>query len=105
MPSYRFEAMNAQGQTVKNEVEAISEEEAIEKIRSQKLFPTSVKQKVDRRGTRTVGPGGRRRKASLTIGGVSDKHLTTFTRQLSTNCGPACSRTRSSASQTTSRAE
>ena len=82
MPVYRFEAMNAQGQSVRNEIEAISEEEAIQKIRAQKLFPTSVKQKVDRRATT---PGGRRRpKKTFTIGGVSNKQLTLFTRQLST---------------------
>ena len=83
MPVYRFEAMNAQGQSVKNEIEAISEEEAIEKIRAQKLFPTSIKQKADRRGSTTVG-AGRRKKTTMTIGGVSNKQLTTFTRQLST---------------------
>jgi len=83
MATYRFEAMNAQGQSIKDEIEAVSEEEAIEKIRAQKLFPTSIKQKVDRRGT-TVAGGPRKRKATLTIGGVSNKQLTTFTRQLST---------------------
>jgi type IV pilus assembly protein PilC len=82
MPVFRFEAMNSQGQTIKNEVEAVSEEEAIQKIRAQKLFPTSVKPKVGRRGLQT-GPGGRRKK-TLAIGGVSSKQLTLFTRQLST---------------------
>ena len=47
MPVYRFEAMNAQGQTIKNEIDAVSEEEAIQKIRAQKLFPTNVKVKSD----------------------------------------------------------
>jgi type IV pilus assembly protein PilC len=83
MAVFRFEAMNSQGQTIKNEVEAVSEEEAIQKIRAQKLFPTSVKPKVGRRGVQT-GPGARRQKKSLAIGGVSNKQLTLFTRQLST---------------------
>ena len=82
MPVFRFEAMNSQGQTIKNEVEAVSEEEAIQKIRAQKLFPTSVKPKAGRRGLQT-GVGGRRKK-SFAIGGVSAKQLTLFTRQLST---------------------
>ena len=57
MPTFRFEAMNSQGQTIKNEVDAVSEEEAIQKIRAQKLFPTSVKAKVGRRGRRpAAGP-------------------------------------------------
>jgi len=83
MPLYRFEAMNAQGQAVKNEIEAVSEEEAIEKIRAQKLFPTSIKQKADRRGGVSAG-GARKKKTTITIGGVSNKQLTLFTRQLST---------------------
>ena len=82
MPVYRFEAMNAQGQTIKNEIDAVSEEEAIQKIRAQKLFPTSVKVKADRRGGLVAGQ--KRRKKSFTIGGVSNKQLTLFTRQLST---------------------
>ena len=82
MPIFRFEAMNSQGQTIKNEVEAVSEEEAIQKIRAQKLFPTSVKPKVGRRGLTTGA--GQKRKKSFAIGGVSDKQLTLFTRQLST---------------------
>ncbi len=82
MPMYRFEAMNAQGQAVKNEIEALNEEEAIQKIRAQKLFPTSIKQKADK-SSRQVG-GAKVRKKTLAIGGVSSKHLTTFTRQLST---------------------
>ncbi len=82
MPVYRFEAMNAQGHSVKNEIEAISEEDAIQKIRAQKLFPTSVKQRMDRRGA--VMAGARRKRTTLAIGGVSNKQLTLFTRQLST---------------------
>ena len=83
MSVYRFEAMNAQGQSVKSEIEAVSEEEAIQKIRAQKLFPTSVKEKLAKRGTMTA-TAGRRRKKTLAIGGVSNKQLTLFTRQLST---------------------
>ena len=83
MATYRFEAMNAQGQSVRNEIEAGSEEEAIQKIRAQKLFPTSIKEKAGQRGTATVG-GVKVRKKSLAFGGVPNKKLTQFTRQLST---------------------
>jgi len=82
MPTYRFEAMNAQGQAVKSEIDAINEEEAIQKIRAQKLFPTSIKQKMDR-GARVLG-AAKARKKTIAIGGVSARQLTTFTRQLST---------------------
>ncbi len=82
MPVFRFEAMNNQGQAVKDEVEAASTEEAIEKIRARKLFPTNIKEKAERRAV--PGRAGGRRKKTFTIGGVSQKSLTLFTRQLST---------------------
>jgi type IV pilus assembly protein PilC len=83
MPTYRFEAMNAQGQSVKNEIDALNEEEAIQKIRAQKLFPTSIKEKIDR-SKGAVGKKGKKKGGGFSIGGVSNKQLTTFTRQLST---------------------
>ncbi len=85
MPTYRYEAMNAQGQSVKQEVDANSEEEAIQKIRAMKLFPTSIKEKAGaaKRGASATAAGGKRKK-SLALGGVSNKALTLFTRQLST---------------------
>jgi len=83
MSTYRFEAMNAQGQSVRNEIEAGSEEEAIQKIRAQKLFPTSIKEKAGKRGA-TTGVGPKARKKTLAFGGVSNKALTLFSRQLST---------------------
>ena len=87
MPTYAFEAMNSSGQEVKDEVEAASSEEAIAKIRGKGYFPTKVKEKAARKtvkkksATKEVGP---RRKMPITIGGVSTKQLTAFTRQLST---------------------
>jgi len=83
MSTYRFEAMNAQGQSVRNEIEAGSEEEAIQKIRAQKLFPTSIKEKMGKQGGTTMG-AGKSRKKTLAFGGVGNKALTLFTRQLST---------------------
>ena len=87
MPVFQYEAMNAQGQAVKDELEAASQEDAIEKIRGRKLFPTSVRAK-GAAGKKGGGAGaampGVRRKQSFAFGGVSSKHLTTFTRQLST---------------------
>jgi type IV pilus assembly protein PilC len=81
MTLFRFEAMNAQGQTVKSDIEAASEEEAIRKIRAQKLFPTSVREKTPKGAA--VQPR-RKNRRTITIGGVTGKDLTTFTRQLST---------------------
>jgi type IV pilus assembly protein PilC len=82
MPVYRFEAMNAQGRTIKNEIEAVSEDEAVRKLRAQKLFPTLVVPGTARSAL-SAGTGARRKK-QLVIGGVSHKELTLFTRQLST---------------------
>lgn len=44
-PVYMYEAMDPHGKEVRSEIHANSEEEAIEKIRAQKFFPTSVKLK------------------------------------------------------------
>ena len=67
MPTYRYEAMNAQGQSVKQEVDANSEEEAIQKIRAMKLFPTSIKEKAGaaKRGASATAAGGKRKKSLM----------------------------------------
>ena len=84
MPVFQFEAMNSQGQVVKDEVDAASTEEAIQKIRARKLFPTSIKEKKGKGQKGAISAGPQKRKKSFTVGGVSSKQLTTFTRQLST---------------------
>ena len=84
MPVFKFEAMNAQGQSVKDEVEAANSEEAIQKIRARNLFPTNVtERKAAGKKSPTASAQGQRKK-SFAMGGVSNKLLTTFTRQLST---------------------
>src|SRR5438874_10654794 len=88
MPTYAFEAMNSSGQEVKDEIDASTSEEAIAKIRQKGFFPTKVREKA---GKKKVGKkkeadvtGGSTRKMPISIGGVSTKQLTAFTRQLST---------------------
>ena len=49
MPTFQFEAMNAQGQEVKDEIDALSSEEAISKIRNLGYFPTKIREKGGRR--------------------------------------------------------
>jgi type IV pilus assembly protein PilC len=83
MPTFEFEAMNAEGKAVVDQVDARNQDEAIAKIRQMALFPTRVTQKKAEAGPRRATTR-RVRKRSLTIGGVSGKGLTTFTRQLST---------------------
>jgi len=86
MPVFRFEAMNAQGQSVKDEVEAANSEEAIQKIRGRNLFPTNVSEKKAAKKKKGAAPasGATPRRKTMAIGGVSSRQLTTFTRQLST---------------------
>ena len=81
MPVFVYEALDSQGQEVRGEIEAVSSEEAIVKIRNKSYFPTNVKEKAVKRGQRAVGS---RKKRSFAIGGVKAKQLCTFTRQLST---------------------
>src|SRR3954462_3218484 len=86
MPTYAYEAMNASGQEVKEEIDATSSEEAIAKIRGKGYFPTKVrekagKKKVQKKKEDATGPT---RKMPFSIGGVPRKQLVAFTRQLST---------------------
>ena len=87
MPTYAFEAMNSSGQEVKDEIEADSSEAAIAKIRQKGFFPTRVREKAAKKSVRkkkSAENTGPTRKMPISIGGVSTKQLTAFTRQLST---------------------
>jgi type IV pilus assembly protein PilC len=96
MPTFQYEALNDAGKPVKNSIAATNSEEAIARIRSQGLFPTSVReQKVKKQKTAssaTPAPrpgrlaGGKKdwKNISINIGGVSNAALTVFTRQLAT---------------------
>jgi len=83
MPIFAYEALDSQGQVVRGEVEATSNEEAIVKIRNKSYFPTNVKEKMAKR-QRTAAARTGKRKKSVAFGKVKTKQLTTFTRQLST---------------------
>ena len=89
MSIFQYSAVDNKGQTVKDRIEASSSDDAIAKIRSLGRFPTNVKevrlrQKAGETHTETTPPVKKRRKISISIGGVKSKELTTFTRQLST---------------------
>ncbi|MEM1355630.1 MAG: type II secretion system F family protein [Planctomycetota bacterium] len=97
MPTYTFEALNEAGKPQKGTISAASSEEAIARIRSQGYFPTSVREQKSKKGkggggsagaAPAAGKSGAKKKKSgeisINIGGVSKKHLTQFTRQLST---------------------
>ncbi len=88
MPSYAFEAANTAGKTQKGTIEADNSEDAIKKIRSQGLFPTAVREQKE--ATKAAAAkkkqqaGAKKKKRAITIGGVNQKQLTLFTRQMST---------------------
>ncbi len=81
MPTYQFEAMDATGQEIKDVVEAPNQEEAQATIRQMGYFVTKISVKKSRKT-------GAQKKANakgktFALGGVKQKVLTTFTRQLS----------------------
>lgn len=81
MPTFAYEAMNQSGQEVKDEIEAVSSEDALSKIRNLGYFPTRIREKG---GTKSKAAATRKKGAGFTIGGVSTKLITQITRQLST---------------------
>ncbi len=85
MATFVYEAMNQAGQEVKDEIDAISSEEALSKIRNLGYFPTRIREKGGKKKTSAAAAGGKKKpSAGITIGGVSTKAITQFTRQLST---------------------
>lgn len=87
MPLFAYEAMNASGQAIKDEIEADSDQEALQKIRARGQYPTKVREKAGKKKVakkEKVSTGGKARKMPIAIGGVPRKQLVTFTRQLST---------------------
>lgn len=88
MPTYKFEALDTQGEEVKDSIEATNEEEAQQKIKQMGYFVTKLTQTAGSAGKKgkkkKKGGGYKKSKKTFVIGGVSSKKLTLFTRQLST---------------------
>ncbi len=88
MPTFAYEALNAAGKPQKGTIDAASSEEAVQRIKSQGFFPTSVREQKVKKAA-AAGDGAKMKKKAkagggFAIGGVGQKQLTTFTRQLST---------------------
>jgi len=83
MSVFQYIALDAQGVEIKNEIEALSQKEAISKIRNMGYFPTKVTLRgaTKKKGARAVGATAKRRGAG---GKVKVKQVTQFARQLST---------------------
>lgn len=103
MPTFQYEAMDEKGQPKKGTISANTSDEAIQRIRGQGYFPTSVREakaKKSKSGSAAGGgstakaasgggKGGAKKMSEINItipgfGGVGAKDLTLFTRQLST---------------------
>jgi len=83
MPIFHYEALDSQGVGIKDEVEALSEKEAISKIRNMGYFPTKVRARGV--GKKAAKRAGLRPKPRRGAGGkVKVKNITQFARQLST---------------------
>ena len=78
MPTFQFEAMDPQGQEIRDVIEAQTQDEAQATIRSMGYFVTKI---TVQKSERAAAAGGRKR--SFAVGGAGGKKMVTFTRQLS----------------------
>ena len=81
MPVFKYDALDARGKEVRDEIEALSNKEAISKIRKKGLIPTKVRSKGAAKKVKAAAAPKRRRGAG---GSVSLKYVVQFARQLST---------------------
>jgi len=83
MPVFKYEALDSQGVGVKDEIEALSQQEAISKIRNMGYFPTKVQAQsaAAKKTTKAAAKPKPRRGANA---GIKTKLITQFARQLST---------------------
>ena len=82
MATFKYEALDSQGVGIKDEVEALSEKEAISKIRNMGYFPTKVR--VRGAGRKVAAKAARPAQRRGGGGKVRVKYITQFARQLST---------------------
>lgn len=79
MPTFQFEAMDPQGQEIRDVIEAQTQDEAQATIRSMGYFVTKIS------AQKSTAKAGKRssKKKTFAIGGAGTKKMVTFTRQLS----------------------
>jgi type IV pilus assembly protein PilC len=81
MPTYQFEAMDATGQEIRDQIDAASEDEAQQTIRQMGYFVTKIAVK---RAAAAAGRGvGGKKRRGMAFGGAGTKQLSLFTKQLS----------------------
>jgi len=82
MPVFQYEALDAHGKEVKSQIEALSNKEAISKIRNKGFFPTKVRARGAARKVKAAVAKPKKRRGSG--GRVNIKVVCQFARQLST---------------------
>lgn len=82
MPVFQYRALDGNGKEVKAEIEALSNKEAISKIRNKGLFPTKVRAKSAARKVKVAAAAKPKRRRKT--GRVPIKAVCQFARQLST---------------------
>jgi len=83
MSVFQYAALDAQGVEIKDEIEALSQKEAVSKIRNMGYFPTKVRERGASRKAGAKATAKPKRKRG-TGGKVKIKYVTQFARQLST---------------------
>ncbi len=85
MPTFKFEAMDTTGEEVKDQIEALNEEEAQQKIKPMGYFVTKLTQTgAAAGGKKGKGKAGARKANRSPSAACRRKSLCTFTRQFST---------------------
>jgi len=85
MPVFKYEALDSQGVAIKNEVEALSQKEAVSKIRNMGYFPTKVTAVgAAKRAAAAAAVAAKPKRRRGAGGKVAVKLITQFARQLST---------------------
>jgi len=84
MPVFQYVALDSQGVEIKDEIEALSEKEAISKIRNMGYFPTKVRSKVASKAAGGKAASAKAKKRRGSGAKVKVKFVTQFARQLST---------------------
>jgi type IV pilus assembly protein PilC len=83
MPVFQYVALDSQGVEIKDRIEALSEKEAISKIRNMGYFPTKVRARgVEKKAAARAGVQARPRRGASSK--VKVKYVAQFARQLST---------------------
>lgn len=80
MPTYQFEAMDPQGQEIRDVIEAPTQDEAQATIRSMGYFVTKI---AVQKSSQKTGDKSSSKKKTFALGGASGKKIVQFTRQLS----------------------